>query len=109
MSKHTKRQAITAICYDAKGKVLSLGRNSYVKTHPLQAKIAAQVGEPSRIFLHAEFDAIIKAREWDKIHKLAIFRFNKLGQPLNAAPCRICQRLIKLAGIGNVVYTTEER
>jgi hypothetical protein len=32
----TKRQAITAIITDKKGRVLSIGQNSYSKTHPLQ-------------------------------------------------------------------------
>ena len=40
----TTKHKITAIIYDKKGRVLSIGQNSYIKTHPYQAKIAKQVG-----------------------------------------------------------------
>jgi hypothetical protein len=31
------RHELTAVIYDRKGNVLSIGKNSYIKTHPLQA------------------------------------------------------------------------
>lgn len=100
MNKHS----ITAIAYDAKNKIISIGQNSYVKTHPLQASIAASVGQPKKIYLHAELDAIIKAKGIP-IHTLKIFRIGKSGQYLNAAPCVICRSAIKQFGITHVIHT----
>ena len=39
------RQNITAVIYDKRGRVLSIGKNQYLKTHPLQAKHAHAVGQ----------------------------------------------------------------
>lgn len=100
-----RKQNITAILYDKKGKILSIGRNSYHKTHPLQAKSAQAVGEDYKIFLHAEIDALVKAKNWDKAHKLVITRFTQDGKPALAKPCKICQHAIKLAGIQLVEHT----
>lgn len=99
------KPAITAICYDKRGRILSVGRNSYVKTHPMQAKMAAQVGSPSRIFLHAEMDAILKVKDWNRIHRMTVVRRNKEGKEMCAKPCPICQRMIELVGIKYVEHT----
>ena len=55
-----KRFKITAVAYDKRGRVLAIGKNSYVKTHPFQAKMAHSVGEPHKVFIHAEIAAILK-------------------------------------------------
>lgn len=60
------KQQITAIIYDRKGEVLSIGQNSYVKTHPLQAKHAEKVGLPYKQFLHAEIHAITRCKHFTK-------------------------------------------
>ena len=105
MSKGTKKQNITAICYDKRGRILSIGRNSYVKTHPLQARMAAKMGNERQIYLHAEIAALVKVRNWSLIKKMTVVRLNALGKPLNAMPCEICAELIRLAGIKIVEHT----
>lgn len=100
-----QKHNITAILYDRKGKILSIGKNSYVKTHPLQAKSAQAVGEDYKIFLHAEVDALVRAKDWGKAHKLVITRFTKDGKPALAKPCKICQHAINMAGIKYVEHT----
>jgi deoxycytidylate deaminase len=100
-----QRHNITAILYDRRGRILAIGKNNYLKTHPLQAKSAQAVGEGYKIFLHAEIDALVKAKSWDKAHKLVITRFTKDGKPALAKPCKICQHAIKLAGIKLVEHT----
>lgn len=87
-------QYIKAIIYDKRGRILSIGENSYIKTHPLQYSLANKVGQPHRIYLHAEVDAIIKCRNMDRAYKMVVMRFNKLNQPVNATPCPICQHLL---------------
>lgn len=103
-SKNTK-QALTAIIYDKKGKVLSIGYNSYIKTHPLQARHAAAVGQPLRQFLHAEIHAITRCRALDRAYKISISRWNRVGQPLPAHPCPVCMSAIKAAGIEIIEHT----
>ena len=99
------RPTITAIVYDKKGRVLSIARNSYVKTHPLQAKIAREVGEPSKIYLHAEIAALIKVKDWNDAYRIAVFRYGADGRPRNAKPCGVCQRALHDAGIEEITHT----
>lgn len=101
----SKPHNLTAIIYDKKGRVLSIGKNSYVKTHPLQKKHAKKVGLEEKEFLHAEVAAIIKCQNLDKAHRIKIFRFNLKGEPVLAKPCPICQSAIKAAGINLVEHT----
>jgi len=96
---------ITAIIYDKRGMVLSVGKNSYVKTHPLQKKYAEQVGLKEKEFLHAEVAAIIKCVKLEKAHKIKIFRFGAKNQPMMAKPCPICETAIRAAGIEIVEHT----
>ena len=87
----TTMQNITAFAYDKKGRLLSVGRNSYVKTHPLQARMAKEVGEDYKIYLHAEVAALVKVKNWTRVDKLVVTRYNKNGEPMIAKPCRVCQ------------------
>ena len=101
---HTKHE-LTAIIYDKKGRVLSIGQNSYIKTHPLQAKHADKVGLPEKQYLHAEIHAIVRCKDLSKAHRILITRFSKNGQPLLAKPCPVCQSAIHAAGIEIVEHT----
>lgn len=101
----TKRFSVTAIIYDKKGRVLSIGKNSYIKTHPLQAHYARRAGEPYKVFLHAEIHAITRCAELEKAHKISIFRYREDGSPAKAEPCNICQQAIFKTGIKIVEHT----
>jgi tRNA(Arg) A34 adenosine deaminase TadA len=96
---------ITAIVYDKRGKVLSIGKNSYVKTHPVQNFHAEKVGLPHKQFLHAEIHAIVKCKQLEKAHKIVVMRFDKEGNPKTAKPCPVCQSAIEAAGIMHVEHT----
>ena len=99
------RYAITAVIYDRQGRVLSVGQNSYTKTHPYQAKLAAQAGQPYKQCLHAEIDAIVKCKKLKQAHRIWISRWDSLGNPRNARPCEICASAITAAGISVVEHT----
>ena len=103
MSK--KKFTIKAIIYDKRGRVLSIGENSYQKTHPMQARHVESVGLPFKIFLHAEVHAILKCRDLKRAHKIAVFRFDSDGDPVNAHPCPVCMSAIREAGIGYIEFT----
>lgn len=99
------KQEITAIIYDRKGRVLSVGKNSYFKTHTLQAKHAEKVGMPDKQYLHAEIHAITKCKELDKAYRIFVARYGKKGQPLLAKPCPVCQSALDSVGIEVIEWT----
>lgn len=99
-----KKYEIVATCYDKRGRVLSSGKNQYLKTHPLQYEYASSAGMPEKIYLHAEVDAIIRAKG-KKIHKISIERYDAEGNPKLAKPCPVCSIAIKTAGIQKIEYT----
>lgn len=100
-----QRQNITAIIYDKKGRILSIGKNSYIKTHPIQAAYARKAGLPEKQFLHAELAAIIKCKDLTKAHRILITRISNTGEFVNAKPCPICKMAIRDAGIKEVEWT----
>jgi tRNA(Arg) A34 adenosine deaminase TadA len=85
--------------------VLSLGKNSYVKTHPLQAHYAKLKGVNDKIYLHAEIHAISRCRQLNQAYKMVITRFGARGEPRLAKPCEICEEALLHTPIRNVVYT----
>lgn len=103
MSKYS----LTAIAYDKRGKILAIGKSSYVKTHPLMYTLGKKVGKPGCIYLHAEIDCLIKIKRPDRVYKLAVFRYDKSGKPKNAKPCLICQKAIEMFNIPRVEYTVD--
>lgn len=94
-----------AIITDKRGEILSVGTNSYTKTHPLQAAFAAAYGEENRVFRHAEIHALSRLPMGSKPHRIYIARVNKRGVVGLAAPCGICQRALKHYGIREICYT----
>lgn len=101
----SKKYNIIAIITDKRGKVLSVGENSYKKTHPIQKKFAAMNGLPQKQFVHAEISALIKCKNIKDAHQIKVIRKHKNGNPANAKPCVICQSAIKEAGIKNIIHT----
>ena len=100
----TTKQKITATVDDKRGRVLSKGKNSYVKTHPYQSQLAKEVGSPEKEFLHAEIAALIKCR--GKAYKIKITRVDNEGRFKLAKPCPICELAIKRAKIKYIEYST---
>lgn len=102
-----KQHAITAIIYDKRGRVLSIGQNSYTNSIRLQRKHAMKVGLPEKKFNHAEVVAIAKCKDLRKAHTIRVFRYNSQGLPVNAKPCSICMSCILSTNIKNIEFTTE--
>ncbi len=96
---------LTAVIRDKKGNVLSIGKNSYTKTHPYQAKCAKEVGLPEKIYLHAEIDAILRCSDLSKAHSIHIFRLGKSGRYMLAKPCPACANAISKTPIKKVFHT----
>jgi tRNA(Arg) A34 adenosine deaminase TadA len=102
---NAKQHNLTAFIYDRRGKLLSMGKNSYIKTHPMQAKHAKHVGQHEKQFLHAEILAIARCKNIEKAHKIVVMRFREDGSPGLAKPCEICQHAISLTPIKKIEYT----
>lgn len=100
----TSKMLLTATIKDKRGRTLSTGTNSYVKTHTVQQHYANKAGAPQKSYLHAEIAALVKLR-YGVAHKIIVERYGKSGQPLNAEPCPVCKLAIKAAGIKYVEYT----
>lgn len=99
-----RKHVIKATIFDKKGRVLSVGYNSYERTHPKMKKLACKVNLPHKEFLHAEVSALIKVKS-GKPYKILVERYDSKGRPKMAAPCPVCQLAIKQAGIKFVEYT----
>mgnify|MGYP003340732514 FL=1 len=100
----SQKYDIIAKCYDKRGRLLSVGTNSYEKTHPYQKHCAVMVGHSFKEYLHAEIQAILRAKD-QRIHKITVERYNKNGEPMLAKPCPICQYAINAFCITEVEYT----
>jgi deoxycytidylate deaminase len=97
-------QSMVALALNKKGKIISIGYNSYSKTHPHQAKYAIKCGQPKKIWLHAEVAALIKAKE--SVDKIVVVRVLRDGSVANATPCPVCAMAIKAAGVRKIEYST---
>jgi deoxycytidylate deaminase len=100
-----QQQNITAVIYNKRGRIIAIGKNSYIKTHPLQAKYANRVNEKERIYLHAEIAALVKLKDWSEAYKIVVVRLNRAGVPVSAKPCPGCQLAIREAGIKVVEHS----
>lgn len=99
------RPNVTAFIYDKRGSLLAAGKNSYIKTHPLQAKIAKEVGEPAKIYLHAEIHAITRLDSEARPSKIVVVRLDSQGKPALARPCRVCQEALRQFNITEIEHT----
>lgn len=95
-----------------RGKLVSLGYNQY-KSHPFAAKYSKN---PDAIYLHAEADAINKAKKrlTDQELKKSTLIVVRVKQNINkklevgiAKPCQGCQMCIEDHGIKTVIYTED--
>jgi|SRR6185437_8655983 len=100
----TSKQNITALAYDKRGRLISVGKNSYIKTHPLQQSYAVKAGVPYKIYIHAEIDALVKAKG-KTVHKIVVVRMNSKGAYLNAKPCPSCEMALKDFGVKIIEHT----
>lgn len=97
-----KVQRVVAMGFDKRGRLLSVGMNSYHKTHPFQAKYSALQGNGDQIYIHAEIDALLKAR--NHVHKMVIARYGRTGNQLPSQPCSICLQALMDSGVEELEF-----
>lgn len=101
------KQRICAVVCDKRGRVLSVGVNSYQKSHPAMKHYAIKTGNPEAQYVHAEVAALVALSYNDrqKVHKIFVSRSMKNGETGLAMPCSICQMALKDYGIKEISYT----
>jgi tRNA(Arg) A34 adenosine deaminase TadA len=102
-----KKQNVVAIVYDKKGKVYSIGLNSFTKTGNFQANLAKKVKQDDKVFLHAEVAALLRWRRFTNKAPYGVFvaRLGRNGSLSNAKPCDICAMALEEAGIKVINHT----
>ena len=102
--KKLKRQNLTAIIYDKRGRVISIGKNSYEKTHPSMLYFGRLVGQLKRPYLHAEISAITRCAQLDRAYLIEVYRINSKGEYVSSCPCEICASAISRTNIRYVKF-----
>lgn len=104
------KQRVYALCLDKRGRIVSEGANSYVKTHPIQKRYGARLGNPRKEYLHAEMCALIRAYRngedagASNVRTIVVGRVGGTGKELPSKPCAVCQLALEEAGIEKIIY-----
>lgn len=101
--RHPDKHNHCAIAFDEKDNILAICYNSYLKSHPLQAKYAKKVNMPCKIYLHAELAALIKAKA--QVYRLVVVRVNRDGDLRPSKPCPVCKLAIETAGVAKLEHS----
>lgn len=104
----SQKQSIFSVVYNRSGKVLSTGENSYKKTNPNQARIAALVGLPDKQYLHSEVASLLNLHHSHKPYSIFVSRKMRNGEWGMARPCNVCMQAIRTSGIKRIYFTNEE-
>lgn len=95
-----------AVITDKCNRIVSVGTNSFLKTHTKQFQYARELNQPDRIYLHAEIHAITKnLRKSLHFYSIYIIRIGGKGEIRLAAPCSLCLKAITDVGIKEVFFT----
>lgn len=95
-----------AVITDKCNRIVSVGTNSFLKTHTKQFQYAMELHQPDRIYLHAEIHAITKnLRRSSYFYSIYIIRIGQRGEIRLAAPCDLCRKAIMDVGIEEIFFT----
>lgn len=102
-NKSDHKQKVGAIIFN-KSKIISRGYNhSQRSVRHLKPKFQRYSGT-----VHAEVDAIIKAKTDLKNSSILIIRINRNNQLRLAKPCKWCQMYLEYVGIRKVYYSIDK-
>ena len=102
------REKLGAVVVSKNWDIIGVGYNDR-KTHPYQAAIAKRLGLDEKIFLHAEFAALVAAKQRNLYGaRVFVYREFRSGELAMSRPCPICMSYIKELGIKDIYYTTDE-
>lgn len=107
MPRGKKRYSLTAIIKDKRGYILSIGKNSYIKTHPVMFHLGKKAGysKGERVKLHAEIDSIIKCKNLERAYSIEVYNYSENTKKYTTSkPCPICMLGINSTNIKYVTY-----
>ena len=101
------KQKIVAFVLNQKGHILTVGWNSYIKTHPIQKVASALFGEVHKQYLHAEVCALTRLtkKQLGKQSAIVIIRLDSKNSLLAGCPCRICASVIHSYNINTIIHS----
>jgi len=102
----TKKYWVIAASLDHHNNIISIGENSYQKTHPMQSRLSLKCGNRNREYLHAEIASLVKNR--NNPESIMIVRITSTGLVRMARPCNICNLAIREVGIRNIIFTGDD-
>jgi tRNA(Arg) A34 adenosine deaminase TadA len=106
MQNRNDRYNVVAAIIDKKGTILSIARNSFTKTHPVNNNNNYYKEEQK--YIHAETYAIAKLHKTESAYAMIVCRTLKDGTFVNAKPCKGCYCELKKTGLKNVYYTNKD-
>lgn len=101
--KSTYRFKVGTVIFDGK-KILSVGHNYKLKSVKSYTKSFIKWHGS----IHAEVDAILKARRPLKGLSILVVRINNYGQFRNSRPCQECSKYIEYVGIKKIFFSISE-
>lgn len=97
-----------AIITTKRSRIVSIGYNSFSKTHTLQAHYSRKHNKKDACFLHAEISAILKAKGKGSV--LYVARVRKDNTAALARPCPACMAAIRQeTNLKKVIYTINDQ
>ena len=93
-----------SIITDKRNRVVSVGYNSYTKSHPQQQRWGELTGNPHMCYVHSEFSALKKDKH-KKGYKIYIARVDSENRPVYSKPCKACEEMLKNSHLKAVEYT----
>lgn len=101
----SKKFFVICAALDHHNNIISIGQNSYQKTHPMQSRLAIKSGNASREYLHAEIASLVKCRH--DVESIMVIRMTSKGLIRMARPCNICTLALREAKVRYVYYTDD--
>jgi deoxycytidylate deaminase len=101
-----KKYWVIAASLDHHNNIISIGENSYQKTHPMQSRFSRQAGNRDREYLHAEIASLVKNRSI--VESIMVVRMTCGGLVRMARPCNICNLALREAGIKYIYFSGDD-
>jgi deoxycytidylate deaminase len=101
-----KKYWVIAASLDHHNNIISIGENSYQKTHPMQSRLSHKCGIRNREYLHAEIASLVKNRILAE--SIIVVRMTCSGLVRMARPCNICNLALREAGIKYIYFSGDD-
>ena len=102
----SKKYWVLAASLDHHNNIISIGENSYQKTHPMQSRLSLKAGNRNREYLHAEIASLVKNRSY--VESIMVVRMTCGSLVRMARPCNICNLALREAQIKYIYFSGDD-